>query len=319
MLLTVVICGKRLFLFFECLIDPHADPTDMIPKELLRTIRTIEIRTSRLVNEVFAGQYNTAFKGRGMEFEEVRPYQIGDDVRSIDWNVSARYAEPYVKVFREERELTVMLLVDMSASNLFGTMHRLKRDVAVEVCATLAFSAVKNNDKVGLVCFSDQVEKFVPAEKGRRHVLRVIREILYHQAKGRGTNLAAAVEHLNRVNRRRSVVFLVSDFQDAGYENLLRVTTKRHDLVPIVISDRREGEMPNVGIVELRDTESGDRVLVDTSSRRFREAFRRNAEAAAIERDRLFRRMNLESIRLTTGQPIIEPLMAYFHRRHSRL
>ncbi|MFQ5490187.1 MAG: DUF58 domain-containing protein [Phycisphaerae bacterium] len=290
----------------------------MIPHELLRKIRLIEIRTSHLVNEVLAGQYNTTFRGRGMEFEEVRPYQIGDDVRTIDWNVSARYAEPFVKVFREERELTVMLLVDVSGSHQFGTHRQLKRDLAAEVCATLAFSAIRNNDKVGLILFSNRVEKFVPAKKGRRHVLRVIRELLFHEPAGQGTNLALALEHLNRVTTRKSVVFLVSDFQDQGFEQPLRVARRRHDLIPVIIGDRREMELPDVGIVELQDTESGRWVTVDTSSRRLRERFSADVRAAAQQRRQMFRRMDAETIELVGGESFVEPLQRYFHRRHAR-
>lgn len=290
----------------------------MIPHELLRKIRLIEIRTSHLVNEVLAGQYNTTFRGRGMEFEEVRPYQIGDDVRTIDWNVSARYAEPFVKVFREERELTVMLLVDVSGSHQFGTHRQLKRDLAAEVCATLAFSAIRNNDKVGLILFSNRVEKFVPAKKGRRHVLRVIRELLFHEPAGQGTNLALALEHLNRVTTRKSVVFLVSDFQDQGFEQPLRVARRRHDLIPVIIGDRREMELPDVGIVELQDTESGRWVTVDTSSRRFRERFSADVRTAAQQRRQMFRRMDAETIELVGGESFVEPLQRYFHRRHAR-
>jgi uncharacterized protein (DUF58 family) len=291
----------------------------MIPRELLRKIRHIEIRTSHLVNEVLAGQYNSAFRGRGMEFEEVRPYAIGDDVRTIDWNVSARYGEPFVKVYREERELTVMLLVDVSGSHLFGTHVQLKRDLAAEVCATLAFSATRNNDKVGLILFSDRVEKFVPAKKGRRHVLRVIRELLYHTPTGQGTDLTAALEHLSRTTTRRSVVFLVSDFQDEGYERVLQVARRRHDLIPVVINDPREMEMPNVGIVELLDAETGEPIVIDTASRRFREAFGADAARLGLQRQQMFRRLDTDTIELTTGEPFVEPLTRYFDKRRSRL
>ena len=290
----------------------------MIPKELLRKIRYIEIRTSHLVDEVLAGQYSTTFKGQGMEFEEVRPYQVGDDVRTIDWNVSARYGEPFVKVYREERELTVMLLVDMSGSHLFGTCQQFKRELSAEVCATLAFSAIRNNDKVGLIQFTDRVEKSVPAQKGRRHVLRVIRELLFHEPAGRGTNLTAAMEHLSRVAKRRSVVFVVSDFQDSGYEPVLRVAKRRHDLIPIVITDPRERDMPDVGLAEFLDSETGELVLVDASSRRFRDGFAADVRQTAERRRQMFRRIDVEAIELATGQSFVEPLMEYFHRRHAR-
>jgi uncharacterized protein (DUF58 family) len=212
----------------------------MIPREMMRKIRRIQIHTSHLVDDLLAGGWHSAFKGRGIEFEEVRPYQVGDDVRSIDWNVTARAGEPFVKLFREERELSVMLLVDLSASQDFGTHEQTKRELVTELGATLAFSAIKNNDKVGLTLFTDQIEKSLPPRKGTRSVLRLIRELLYCQPIGHGTNIQAALEHLNRTASRRSVVFLISDFQDTGFEKTLRVTRKKHDIVPMVVSDRRE-------------------------------------------------------------------------------
>jgi len=290
----------------------------MIPKELLKKIRRIEIRTSHMVNDVLAGQYHSAFKGRGMEFEEVRPYQIGDDVRTIDWNVSARYGEPYVKVFREERELTVLLLVDMSASHAFGTREQLKRDLVAEVCATLAFSAIRNNDKVGLICFTDRVEKVVPARKGAMHVLRVIREVLYHKAAGRRTDLAVALEHLNKAVKRRTVVFVVSDFQSAGYDGAMRIARRRHDVIPIVVTDTCELDMPDVGLIELVDNETGEAVLVDTSSGRLRSAYAARARHGADERDDRLRRMDIDGIHVRTGESFVEPLTRFFRARKAR-
>jgi len=290
----------------------------MIPAELIKKIRRIEIRTSHVVNDVFSGHYHSVFKGRGMEFEEVRPYQIGDDVRTIDWNVSARYGHPFVKKFREERELTVMLMVDMSGSQEFGTQGQLKRELVAEVCATLAFSAIRNNDKVGLTCFTDRIEKIVPAKKGPQHVLRVIRELLYHEPVGTGTNLSSAFEHLNQTVKRRAVVFIVSDFQDTGYERPMRISRRRHDLIPIVVTDVRELVLPNVGLIELSDIETGRRVLVDTSSRRVRRAYEDEAAALAVKRDQLFRRMDIESIRIQTGQSFVEPLTRFFRAREAR-
>lgn len=290
----------------------------MIPSELLKKIRRIEIRTSHIVNDVLSGQYHSAFKGRGMEFEEVRDYQIGDDVRTIDWNVSARYGRPFVKVFREERELTVMLMVDMSASHLFGTRDQLKRELVAEVCATLAFSAIRNNDKVGLICFTDRIEKVVPARKGPQHVLRVIRELLYHRPAGRGTDLAVPLEHLNTLIKRKSVVFLASDFQGGGFEQPMRVARRRHDLIPVVVEDIRERELPDIGLIELKDNETGRRVLVDTSSRRVRERYEAQAAQAAEARDRLFRRMDVEAIRVRTGESFIDPLTRFFRAREAR-
>jgi uncharacterized protein (DUF58 family) len=290
----------------------------MIPAELLKKIRRIEIRTSHIVNDVLSGQYHSAFKGRGMEFEEVREYQTGDDVRTIDWNVSARYGRPFVKVFREERELTVIFMVDMSASHLFGTRDQLKRDLVAEVCATLAFSAIRNNDKVGLVCFTDRIEKVVPARKGSQHVLRVIRELLYHRPTGRGTDLAVPLEHLNTAIKRKAVVFLASDFQGGGYEQPMRVARRRHDLIPVVVEDVRERQLPNIGMMELKDAETGRMVLVDTSSRRVREAYQNRASAAADERDMLFRRMDVEAVSVRTGDSFVEPLTRFFRARGSR-
>jgi uncharacterized protein (DUF58 family) len=291
----------------------------VIPRELLKKIRRIEIRTSHMVNDVLAGQYHSAFKGRGMEFEEVREYQVGDDIRIIDWNVSARYGEPYVKVFREERELTVILLVDMSPSQQFGTSQQFKRELVAEVCATLAFSAIHNNDKVGLICFTDQIEKFVPAKKGTRHVLRVIRELLYHQPQGRGTDLAGAFDYLNKVTTRRAVVFLVSDFQASGYEQPMRVARRRHDLIPVAVTDRWEVELPDVGLLELLDAETGETVVVDTSIQRLRREYAARAERGTEARDRLFRRLDVDPIRVRTGESFVEPLTKFFRAREARL
>jgi uncharacterized protein (DUF58 family) len=286
-----------------------------VPRELLRTIRQIEIRSRRLVNDLFLGEYHAVFRGRGIEFADVREYQPGDDVRSIDWNVTARMSAPYVKKYVEERELTVMLAVDVSASDAFGSGGQSKREVAAEVGALLALSAVRNNDKVGLVAFTDHIERYVPPKKGPRHVLRVIRELLYLRPAGRGTNLAVAVEFLRRVLRRRSVVFLLSDFQDRGYAAGLRVLARRHDVTAIVLGDPRERELPAVGLVELEDAESGARVLVDTSSPRLRARYAARAAALREERRRALAAMKIDQIELLTGASYVEPLIAYFRRR----
>jgi uncharacterized protein (DUF58 family) len=291
----------------------------MIPKELLRKIRYIQIRTSHMVNAALAGQYHSAFKGRGMEFEEVRPYQPGDDIRTIDWNVTARYGEPFVKVYREERELTVMLLVDMSPSGMFGSTGQFKIDVASELCAVLAFSAIKSNDKVGLIIFSDQVEKFVPPAKGQRHVLRVVRELLFCKPTGKGTDIASALRYLDQVTVRRTVCFLVSDFQAVGFEQALRIARRRHDLIPISITDPREAAMPDVGLVELMDPETGRTITVDTSSRSFRRRYEAHAEEIVEERNRMFRRMDVDPIDIRTDQSMVEPLTRYFRRRERKL
>jgi len=290
----------------------------MIPKELLRKVRQIQIRTSRVVNDLLAGQYHSAFRGRGMEFEEVTPYQIGDDVRLIDWNVSARYGEPFIKKFREEREMTVMLVVDASRSGLFGSGRQFKLDMAAELCAVLAFSAIRSNDKVGLILFTDRVEKYVPAKKGTQHVLRIVRELLYHQPVGRGTDIGEAVSFLSRVTTRRSVCFLVSDFLAQHYESALRVARRRHDLIPIVVSAPREGELPNVGFVELEDPETDELVLVDTSSRALRTRFAAAAAERATARETMFRRMDSDFVDVRTDRSYVEPLVRFFRKREKR-
>lgn len=290
----------------------------MIPNELMSKIRRIKIRSSHLADDLLSGQYQTVFKGRGIEFEEVRPYQVGDDVRSIDWNVTARYGDPFIKLFREERELTVMLLVDLSASQGLGTHYQTKRELVTEVGATLAFSAIKNNDKVGLNLFTDQIEKMVPAKKGSKHVLRLILELMSCNPIGSGTNLTAALEHLNRTTKRRSIVFLISDFQDNGYEHALRIAQRKHDLIPVVVGDRRELEIPNVGLVELRDAETGQTVLLDTSSRRHREQYAAHAKHVVEQRDQLFKKLKMDPITISTGDDFVEPLQEFFHKREAR-
>jgi len=229
----------------------------MLTSEILKTIRRIEITTGRLVTEVFAGQYESVFKGRGMEFSEVREYQPGDDVRLIDWNVTARFGHPYIKKFVEERELTVMLLVDRSASGMFGTARRMKAEIAAEVCAVLAFSAMKNNDKVGLILFTDSIEKYIPPKKGRTHALRIIREALYGKPRGTGTDISAALKYLNDVVKKKCIVFVISDFIDRDYEKMLRITNKRHDMIAVEIADPGESRMPPAGLVSLQDAETG--------------------------------------------------------------
>ena len=290
----------------------------MIPTELLRRIRRIEITTSRVVDELLAGQYHSAFKGLGMEFEEVREYQIGDDVRRIDWNVSARAGRPHVKTFREERELTVMLLVDMSASQSFGSGEQMKRDLVAEVCATLAFSAIKNHDNVGLICFTDRVEKFVPPRKGPRHVLRVIRELLAFEPEGTGTNLDAALEYLTRIQKRKCVAFLVSDFEDDGWQRAAQVARRRHDLIAVDIHDPRERELPDVGLLELEDNETGELVLVDTSSAKVRRAVSERSQQQTEERHQWMLSNRIDRLPLDTDQPFVETLSQFFRSREAR-
>jgi uncharacterized protein (DUF58 family) len=290
----------------------------MIPAEILKKVRRIQILTSAIVNDVFAGQYHSAFKGLGMEFEEVREYQPGDDVRTIDWNVTARSGKPFVKRYREERELTVMLLVDISGSQEFGTREQFKSELVAELGATLAFSAIRNNDKVGALLFTDRVEMFIPAKKGPRHVLRVVRELLYHAPKGRGTRVDVALETLDHVLSRRAVVFLISDFMAPDYSRPLRLARRRHDLIPILIRDPREERLPAVRYIELFDPETGGQMLVNTSSRGFRQRY----EAAAQERRAAviggFRRLGLDSIDLLTGESFVPPLTKFFRKRGNR-
>lgn len=291
----------------------------MIPTEILKKVRRLEITTRGLVNEVFSGEYHSVFKGRGMNFSEVREYQFGDDVRSIDWNVTARMGHPFVKVFEEERELTVMLVVDASSSGEFGSVERMKGEIAVEICALLAFSAIKNNDKVGLIIFTDQVEKFVPPRKGRAHVLRVLRELLYYQPVHRSTDIGLALEYLTRVTRRRSVVFLVSDFLSRGFERPLRVASRRHDLVAIHVDDPRELELPDVGYIELEDAETGERLVVDTRDTQVREDFAARVRDDYAKRERFFRSISVDSINISTSGAYVESLIRFFQLRARRL
>jgi len=290
----------------------------MIPKEILKKVKRIEIATRGLVNDVFSGEYHSVFKGRGMEFSEVREYQLGDDIRNIDWNVTARMGHPYVKVFEEERELTVMLLVDVSSSGNFGTVERMKGEIAIEICALLAFSAIKNNDKVGLIIFTDTVEKFVPPKKGKSHVLRVLRELLYHKPRGSKTNISEALEYFSRVTKRRSVVFLVSDFISENYEKALQIANKRHDIVAITVTDPRELELPDVGFIELEDAETGEIFTVDTSYSGIRGMFKEQTSDVVMKRTKLFQSMNVDHIDIKTDQSYIDPLIRFFRMRAKR-
>lgn len=290
----------------------------MIPREILKQVRRVEIATRGLVNEVFSGEYHSVFKGRGMNFAEVRAYQYGDDIRSIDWNVTARTGTPFVKVFDEERELTVMLVVDVSASGDFGSRSRMKGEVAVEICAVLAFSAITNNDKVGLIIFSDRIEKFVPPRKGRRHGLRVLRELLYFQPEGRGTDVAGALGYLARVVRRRAVVFVVSDFFDTGYQKALAVAGRRHDTVVIRMGDPRERELPAVGYIELEDAETGEQLTVNVSDPAFREAFDHDVTETRTTLEREFRKTGIDVIEISTDRPYADRLMRFFRQRAKR-
>ena len=291
----------------------------MLPKEIIKKIRRIQITTNRMVSDVFAGEYQSVFKGRGMEFDEVREYQAGDEVRDIDWNVTARYGRPFIKKFVEEREQTVMLLVDASGSSRFGSRDRFKSELAAELCAVLAFSAIRNKDKVGLIIFTDRIEKFVPPAKGSRHVLRVIREVLYFQPEGEGTDITLALEYLNRVTRRRSITFLVSDFEAEGYEKALTIANKRHDMIAVMVKDPRERELPPVGLINLRDAETGEDCLVDTSDANLQRRYREDAEREEEEMVKLFRGSGIDFIRVSTDQPYVPELMRFFKRRERKI
>jgi uncharacterized protein (DUF58 family) len=291
----------------------------MLPREVLQKVRRIEITTRRKVTDVLAGEYHSIFKGRGMEFSEVREYILGDDIRTIDWNVTSRTGALHVKKFVEERELTVLLMLDASGSADFGTASRFKREVAAEMGALLAFSAIKNNDRVGAIVFTDEVEMFIPPRKGRPHVLRVIRDLLYFEPKGKKTNLGLAAEYLNRVTRKSAVVFILSDFLTTGFEKPLRVAAKKHDLIAVHISDPREKEIPPVGLVELEDAETGERLLLDTGDRRALEAFSERAGRRAEQRKELLTGMGVDIIEVTTGVPYDKALQRFFEMRARRL
>ncbi len=290
----------------------------MIPRELIAQIRRIEITTNRMVNDVLAGEYHSVFKGQGVEFEEVREYQPGDDIRTIDWNVTARMGEPFVKRYREERELTVMLMIDASSSHQFGTSGMMKGKLSAILTALLAFSAIKNNDRVGLILFSDQVEKFIPPKKGKKHVLRLIRELLTFSPKGGTTDINCALEFMGRILNRKSVVFLLSDFMSSGFEDAIRIANRRHDLITLSITDPREVEMPPVGFLELEDAETGEIIVFDTYDAQVRKQFTDEANEDSKRLAQDFRRMKVDHIPIRTDKDYIEPLVKFFHRRAKR-
>ncbi|MBK7297406.1 MAG: DUF58 domain-containing protein [Flavobacteriales bacterium] len=284
-------------------------------KELLKKVRLIELKTRGLSEHIFSGEYHSAFKGKGMTFSEVREYTPGDEVRTIDWNVTARFGHPFVKVFEEERELTVMLVADVSASADFGTALQLKRELITEVCATIAFSAIKNNDKVGLILFSDKVEKFIPPKKGRSHILRMVRELLEFRATSKGTDITEALRYLNIVIKKRSIAFLISDLMDEGYDDALKIANRKHDLVVLRTTDPREGELPNVGLVQFIDPETGVVRWVDTSSRAIRNSYRATALKHQNRTRELLRRSGVDNTTISTDAGYVKPLMNLFKQR----
>jgi uncharacterized protein (DUF58 family) len=290
----------------------------MIPEELIKKIRQIQIYTSRSVDASFAGQYESVFKGRGMQFDEVREYTPGDDIRTIDWNVTARTGKPYIKRFVEERELTVLFAVDLSASGEFGTVNKMKNELAAEFCAVLAFAAAKNNDKVGLLIFTDRVELYIPPKKGSRHVLRLIRELLYFKMPRRQTNIPFALDYVAKVTRKKATVFLVSDFLETDFKKSLSLLNKRHDVIAVPVRDRAEISMPAVGLIEFQDAETGEMILVDTSSRRFRNEYGEKSLSRFNSLTNMLRSINVDSVPISTDKPYVQDLVRFFHMRHQR-
>lgn len=290
----------------------------MEAQELFKKVRKIEIKTRGLSKQIFSGEYHSVFKGRGMAFSEVREYQFGDDIRSIDWNVTARFNHPFVKIFEEERELTVMLLIDVSGSNLFGTHGQLKQEVVTEIAATLSFSAIQNNDKVGVIFFSDKIEKFIPPKKGSSHILRIIRELIDFKAENSGTNIAEALRYLTNVIKKRATAFLISDFMDDGFEKAVQIANHKHDLIAIRVTDRRETSMPNVGMVRMLDAETGNQMWVDTGSASIRRQLSLWANNKGRELDTLFSKLGVDMVKVYTGEDYVKPLMNMFRKREAR-
>lgn len=294
------------------------DEITALSPEILAKMKRIQFRMKSLATEVFAGNYESAFKGRGIEFEEVRPYQAGDDVRTIDWNVTARTGEPFVKLFREERELTLMFLVDVSASMRFGTVSQFKSEIAAEVTALLAYTALKNNDKIGLIIFSDHVEHYIPPKKGHAHIWRVIRDILSHKSKAKQTDLSLPLEYLNGIAKRKVSAFLISDFLGDGYEKMLKQTARHHDLIAVSITDPKEASISNVGLIELQDAENEDVLLIDTVKNNLRHKWSQIMQSEHKKRDQLFKRAGVDHIVLDTSGNYVDPIIRFFKARERR-
>lgn len=287
----------------------------METSELLKKVRRIEIKTKGLSKHIFSGEYHSAFKGRGMSFSEVRGYQYGDDVRNIDWNVTARTGDPYIKVFEEERELTVMLVVDVSPSSFFGTNEQMKNEIITEISAVLAFSAINNNDKVGIIFFSDKVEKFIPPKKGKQHILRIIRELIDFKPEGKGTNLAIALEYLNNIIKKRCTTFILSDFFTKNYETALRIAARRHDLIGVHMYDTREMEMPNVGLIRVLDAETGQRIWLDTSVKRIRAQYKKWFQDNFTYLKSTFAKSGADIVSIQTNESYVNALLKFFKKR----
>jgi len=287
-------------------------------KEIFKKVRKIEIKTRGLSNQIFAGQYHSSFKGRGMAFSEVREYQYGDDVRNIDWNVTARFNKPFIKIFEEEREMTVMLLIDVSASHEFGTIQSFKKDVITEISAVLSFSAIKNNDKVGVIFFSDKIEKFIPPKKGSTHILRIIRELVDFKAESKGTNIGEALKFLTNAIKKRCTAFVLSDFRSPSFIDALKIANNKHDLMAVRVSDKRENQMPNVGLIQLKDAETGEMKWIDTSSNAVRRYYAEAAEKLERKTKENFKKSGVDMAEVNTGQDYVKPLIAMFKKREAR-
>ncbi len=291
----------------------------MIPKEIFQKVKNIEIRTRNVVTELFSGEYHSIFKGQGIEFSEVRAYQPGDSIRQIDWNVSARMGHPYIKKFEETRELTVMLVIDVSGSGAFGTIDKVKRELAVELAAVLAFSAIRNNDKVGLLLFTNKIEKFIPPKKGKKAVLRIIREMLYYKPENRGTDINNALTYYYQMTKRKSIVFIISDFLNLGYEKTLKIIAQKHDVIGIRITDPKEEEIPPIGLVNFVDAETGKEIIINTNDRRIREKIRELRENEREEISEKFQKMKVDLIEVSTGQDYTKNLIKLFRMRERRI
>ena len=290
----------------------------METSEIFKKVRRIEIKTRGLSNQIFSGQYHSVFKGRGMAFSEVREYQYGDDIRSIDWNVTARFNHPYVKVFDEERELTVMLLIDVSGSNEFGTQKQLKENIITEIAAVLSFSAIQNNDKVGVIFFSNKIEKFIPPDKGTTHILRIIRELIDFKPENKETNIAEALRYFTNVIKKRCTAFLISDFIDKGFENAIKIANRKHDIIAVKIYDERETEIPNIGLIKVKNAETGKKIWVDTSDPKVRSNYLIWAKRTDKKLDNLFTRSGVDIAKIRTDQDYVKPLINLFKRREAR-
>ena len=287
----------------------------MDTKELIKKVRKIEIKTKGLSNQIFSGEYHSAFKGRGMAFSEVREYAVGDEIRTIDWNVTARFNEPFVKVFEEERELTVMLLVDVSASEMFGTRNQIKRETITELCAVLAFSAVSNNDRIGLVMFSDQIEMYIPPKKGKSHILRIIRELINFEPTHTGTDIGGALKYFTKMVKKKSIAFVLSDFVSTDFSDAIKIASRKHDVVALKVRDKAESELPNIGVAQFKDLESGESKWINTSSKKIRDKYRQESEEKEKALRELFRKSKTDFAEIWTDEEYIKPLMNLFENR----